>query len=254
MYDDNLLQESENQNDSPNKSATEKDELFEDRNDDSFSSSSLSPVEEEDESTCDRIDSKTLKYQYQSAQNELKRKLEILEAMSKSNKTKIDDLDRALAEEKEKGKYTMEENESLKHELMQLQQKWKESCNENQQLRDKVGSLNEELEKNLIERKSNSVDVEQKVRNRKQNAQFEGEKPPSGLVSVEQVVKLEEELVTLKEKCAQIGDEKLKLQHDLLKLTDQYNLVCNKSNNKMFVYFAILVLMVIYLLVSAMNS
>lgn len=242
---------------SPNETKSENDVPFEDRNNDSSSSSSLSPVEEEDESGADRIDSKTLKYQYQSAQNELKRKMEILEAMSNSNKVKIDELDRALAEEKEKGKCTVEENESLKHELIQLQQKWKESCNENQQLRDKVLLLSQELEKKEGQDSvANSVEKspESELRHRKQNAQFvEGEKP-SGLVCVEQVVKLEEELVALKERCAQIGEEKLKLQHDLLKLTEQYNLVCNKSNNKMFVYFAILVLMVIYLLVSAMNS
>ncbi|XP_019876248.1 sarcolemmal membrane-associated protein [Aethina tumida] len=176
----------------------------------------------------DYVDSHTLKYQFQSAQNELKRKIEVLEALSNVNKIKLTELTNELSEEKEKSMNRLRENESLKEELSQFEQKWKESCNESQQLRDKVESLSAKLEE-----KSDSNER---------------------LVTFQQLVDVEEELVLLKERFAKIGDEKLKLQHELYSLTEQYKVVCNRSYNKHFFYIAPLVIMVLYLLISAMIS
>lgn len=151
-----------------------------------------------------------------------------MEALSNVNKIKLTELTNELSEEKEKSMNRLRENESLKEELSQFEQKWKESCNESQQLRDKVESLSAKLEE-----KSDSNER---------------------LVTFQQLVDVEEELVLLKERFAKIGDEKLKLQHELYSLTEQYKVVCNRSYNKHFFYIAPLVIMVLYLLISAMIS
>ncbi|KAJ8975353.1 hypothetical protein NQ317_000281 [Molorchus minor] len=198
----------------------------------------------------DHVDSKTLKYQFQSAQNELKRKIELLESVASANKLKISELDRALTEEKEIAQQRLEENETLKQEFVLLQQKWKESCNENQQYKDKISHLGNELE--LAQKQ-----LKEALENTKENHVGKSRDKTTisnNVVTYDQLVNVEEELVLLKERFAQTGEEKLKLQRDLLAMTDKYNMVCNRSYNKYFFYVAPLVFMVLYLLVSAMIS
>lgn len=78
-------------------------------------------------------------------------------------------------------------------------------------------------------------------------------KQPSPL-NFEEVAALEEELVLIKERYAVIAEEKTMLNKKLNTLREQYNTVCNNSYNKIFFYVAPLVLMVLYLLISAMAS
>lgn len=179
----------------------------------------------------DQIDSKTLKYQYQSAQNELKKQIEQLEATSTSNKLRIAELEKELTEQKQITAEKTKLTEMLKQELQTLQQKWKDSCNECQRLQDRVESLTEEV-KTL-------------------GSGASGSECP---LSIEEVRALEEELVLVKERYAQLSEEKMNLNKKLNALRDQYNVVCNKSYNTMFFYIAPLVLMVLYLLISSMTS
>lgn len=124
--------------------------------------------------------------------------------------------------------------EMLKQELQTLQQKWKESCNECQRLEDKVSSLTEGLKALEASKRDGSA--------------------PQSPLSMEEVAALEEELILVKEKYAQLSEEKTHLNKQLSVLRDQYNVVCNKSYNTMFFYIAPLVLMVLYLLISSMTS
>lgn len=202
-------------------------------------------VNEKTDDLNDNVDCKTLKYQFQSAQNELKRKIEILESVANSNKLKISELLKTLDEEKEISNKRLEENTKLKEDLIILEQKLKESFNENQQCRDKVEHLGKELEN--VQNKSTIVDdIEKEKRN--------GSQTSNEIVSPDQLLCLEEELVLLKERFAQVSEEKMKLVKDLLTLREQYNVVCNRSHNKYFFYVAPLIAMVLYLLVSAMIS
>ncbi|KAJ8935998.1 hypothetical protein NQ318_009678 [Aromia moschata] len=182
---------------------------------------------EKDDYSSDHVDSKTLKYQFQSAQNELKRKIELLESISNANKFKIAELDKALCEEKELSQSRLEENENLKQELVLLQQKWKESCNENQQYKDKIEYLGSELEVAQEKLKEAIENTKEKHVHSIVENSFEKSTISNSLVTYDQLVNLEEELVLLKERFAQIGDEKLKLQRDLLTMTEKYNMVCN---------------------------
>lgn len=192
---------------------------------------------EKDDFDSDAVDSKTLKYKYQSAQNELKKKIEILESILESNKAKLTELEKALSQERQTNSVQAEENQLMKEELSILQQKWKEGCNESQQLRDRVNALVKELEE--ANKKDQNV-----------NTSIISSSP----VSYEQLVSLEEELVLLKERYSQISDDKLKLQNDLSSLKEQYNRVCNSSYDKMYFYIAPLILMILYLVISAMIS
>jgi chromosome segregation ATPase len=198
---------------------------------------------EKDDFDSDTVDSKTLKYKYQSAQNELKKRIEILESILESNKMKLSELERSLGQEKQANSLQSEENRSLKDELMALQQKWKESCNESRQLRDRVNALVKEVEAK-----------DETIGNTKDQNNVNKSIISSSPVSFEQLVSLEEELVMLKERYAQINDEKSKLQHDLDSLKEQYNKVCNSSYDKMYFYIAPLILMILYLVISAMIS
>jgi pSer/pThr/pTyr-binding forkhead associated (FHA) protein len=54
---------------------------------------------EKDDFDSDTVDSKTLKYKYQSAQNELKKRIEILESIFESNKMKLSELERSLGQD-----------------------------------------------------------------------------------------------------------------------------------------------------------
>lgn len=133
----------------------------------------------------------------------------------------------------------------MKDDLLILEQKLKESLNENQQCRAKIENLGKELD--TVQHKSTIVDgVEREKRDESQTS--------NEIVSHDQLLCLEEELVLLKERFAQVSEEKLKLVKDLLTLREQYNMVCNRSHNKYFFYVAPLIAMVLYLLVSAMIS
>ncbi|XP_044252869.1 sarcolemmal membrane-associated protein [Tribolium madens] len=187
-----------------------------------------------DDFDSDNVDSKTLKYKYQTAQNELKKRIEILETILESNKSKLSELEKQLTDEKQLNSVQSEENESMKEELVVLQQKLKESCNESQQLRDRVNCLVKELEE--ASNKDQIVNTST-ISN-----------------SYEQLVSLEEEMVLLKERYVQSNDDKLKLQQELAKLREQYNKMCNSSYDKMYFYIAPLILMILYLVISAMIS
>lgn len=200
-------------------------------------------INEKADELCDNVDSKTLKYQFQSAQNELKRKIEILESVAHDNKLKVLELLKILDEEKEISQRRLEDNEKLKEELILMEQKLKESSQENQHHKDKIEYLGNELEVVQNKFKSTSVD------SAKEEFQISNE-----VVSHDQLLCLEEELVLLKERFAQVSEEKIKLVKDLITLREQYNLVCNRSHNKYFFYVAPLIAMVLYLLVSAMIS
>lgn len=163
----------------------------------------------------DHIDSKTLKYQYQSVQNELKKQIEQLENKSEVNQQKITELEKELIEQKQIAIEKTTLTEMLKQELQVLQQKLKDNCNEYQRLQDKFGEK---------------------------------------VLSVEEISALEEELVLVKEKYAQLVDEKTNLNQKLNQLQKQYNIACNKSHNVMFFYIAPLVLMILYLLISSITS
>ncbi|XP_015838366.2 sarcolemmal membrane-associated protein [Tribolium castaneum] len=187
-----------------------------------------------DDFDSDNVDSKTLKFKYQTAQNELKKRIEILESILESNKSKMSELEKLLSEEKELNCVQTKENEAMREELVVLQQKWKESCNESQQLRDRVSGLVKELEE---------ASAKDQIVNTSTISS-----------SYEQLVSLEEELVLLKERYAQSNDDKLKLQQELAKVREQYNKVCNSSYDKMYFYIAPLILMILYLVISAMIS
>lgn len=180
----------------------------------------------------------------------MKRKIELLESISNGNKFKITELDTALHEEKIISHQQLIENQNLKQELIILEQKWKESCNENQQYKDKMKHLMNELEIAQEQLKQVTDNVKKQVDKNLLNTSIMS----NNVVTYDQLVNLEEELVLLKERFAQVGDEKLKLQRDLLIMTEKYNMVCNRSYNKYFFYVAPLVFMVLYLLVSAMIS
>lgn len=233
------------------------------------------------------MDSKTLKYQYQSAQreqNELRRKIENLEKNSETNKLKITELNTALCEEKELSAERLSTCESLRHELAVLEQKWKESSTENQKLIERVNELVSDLEKKKeiikseqekrqnnagsnisIEEKESSIenkDEEEAKTTKKDKEAAESRIDEisseqsqnsfslnTSIVSNEQLMNIEGELVLLKEKYAQSCEEKVKLQRDLLKLRVQYDMVCDNMYNKYFWYIGPLVLIVVYLLI-----
>uniref|UniRef100_V5G949 Sarcolemmal membrane-associated protein n=1 Tax=Anoplophora glabripennis TaxID=217634 RepID=V5G949_ANOGL len=75
----------------------------------------------------EHVDSKTLKYQFQSAQNELRKKIELLESISNGNKQKIAELDKALHEEKNFSHQKLIENEDTKTKLILYDNNGKES-------------------------------------------------------------------------------------------------------------------------------
>ncbi|XP_057661099.1 sarcolemmal membrane-associated protein isoform X1 [Diorhabda carinulata] len=208
------------------------------------------PSDESEESTerADTVDSKTLKYQFHAAQNELKRKIETLESIGNTYRNKIVELDKALNEEKIISKDRTEENEVLKQEVVLLRQKWKECSNENQQYRDKMSALNSELE-TALEKLKQAAETKEKIEN--VPAEPNILKP---FVSLEQLAQIEEELVLLKERYAQVSEDKMALRHDLATLKTQYDAICNRFYNKFFWYVAPLVAMVFYLLISAMIS
>ncbi|VEN64352.1 unnamed protein product [Callosobruchus maculatus] len=196
---------------------------------------------EEGEDEDDQVDSKTLKCQFQSMQAELRRRIEALESILETKESYMTELSRCLREEKELSMQRRMEAEQLKQEL---EQQAKESCNESQQYKDKIDLLTKELDSAQTKLKELDENVKEK----------ELDTSKSSTVSYEELISVEEELVLIKERFAQITEEKLKLQRDLVSMTEQYRMVCNSSHNKYFFYVAPLVFMVLYLLISAMIS
>ncbi|KAB0793905.1 hypothetical protein PPYR_13525 [Photinus pyralis] len=176
--------------------------------------------DEEKDADCKegKIDSKTLKYHFQSLENKLKNQLECLQQEAIVNKNKIVMLESTLAQEKEINIDKGEECMLLKQELSIYQQKWKESYNQLQKRQDVNPLVNSDI--------SNDESTYEKIKS------------------------LEEELVTLKEKFASINDERLSLSRSLVTIQSQYRNVCNRSYNMMFCYMAPLVFMVLYLIFS----
>lgn len=219
---------------------------------------------EEEVKTVD-VNSKTLKYQFQTAQNELKRQIENLEQLLNANKLKISDLEDSLSNERHINTLKSNEIKDLKEELVVLTQRWKESCNEAQQLRDKVTTLKGDLEtaqEELSKPKmatEEEVDSKQFIINNDDMVQSDCNRDAVANISTRSISDdhfqaLEEELVILKERFAQVNDEKLMLSKSLSTLNDQYNCLRNRSHNTMFFYIAPVVLTVLYLLISSMFS
>lgn len=183
------------------------------------------------------VDSRTLKYQFQTVQNDLKKQIEHLQCTTQANEIKIVCLEQALENEKELTETKNGENEILKEKLQHFDQKLKEYSNERQQLQDEVAILSQNLKeaKNKLRESSESLN--------KLNG-----------VDIEQFSALEEELVILKESFARISQEKLELNKTLENVRGQYNTLCNRSYNNMFFYIGPLVLMVLYLLISNIFS
>lgn len=143
--------------------------------------------------------------------------------------------------------------EKLKQELEVLDGTWQESREENRLLIKKINELVQELEnrKEEIARQQTNTTDEQSP-----NGECVSESNTTIPLnaSLEQLTSIEEELVLFKEKYAEICDEKVKLQRDLLKLRVQYDSMCDNVYNKYFWYVGPLVLVIIYLLLRELIS
>ncbi|XP_066261927.1 sarcolemmal membrane-associated protein [Euwallacea similis] len=205
----------------------------------------------DDHFSSDHVDSKTLKYQYQSAQREkieLRRKIEILEKNSETNKAKISELSKALHDEKELNGQRLVICDGLKEELLASHKKWEQIGEENRKLIAKKDELLQE-----IERMKNDMKMQQEKRPTKDpkvsDLNFSETAQNSSILSTEQLTNIEEELVLFKEKYAQICEEKVKLSRDLLKLQVQYDMLSDSMYNKYFWYVGPLVIVILYLLI-----
>lgn len=186
------------------------------------------------------VDSRTLKYQFQTAQNELKRQIERLDAINESNQLKLKEMENALYMERQGLLKQEQENEFLRDEITNLRQNLKEANNESQHLQEKLIAF--EKDETDLSKGYNKYGISSGG-----NATLNG-------VNLDQFTALEEELVFLKEKYANLNEDKLLLSKELKSVREQYNTLCNKSYNKMFFYIVPLVLMVLYLLISNMFS
>ncbi|XP_050297685.1 sarcolemmal membrane-associated protein [Anthonomus grandis grandis] len=214
------------------------------------------------------VDSKTLKHQFQSAQREqmeLKRKIQILEKNSEFNKSTILELNKALCDERQLSEERQAACDTLKEELRVLNQRWEDSNGKNLRLIARVNDLVKELDKQkeqlLLAGSNASKETEEEeeetvVENNEivQEEEEEGKieelnSSNMSVVSTEQLLNIEEELVLLKEKYAQSCEEKMRLQRDLVKIKIQYEMVCDSMYNKYFWYVAPLVIIVLYLLI-----
>lgn len=195
----------------------------------------MSPTKDESEKCHDDnneslSDSKTLKYKYQTAQNELRQKIETLESLLVSNDRKVALLEKQLHDERNNSHAINESNQSLKSELESLKKQCKESQDESQVFKEQISEL-------LVRKREGRHSVAN-----------------VNQATYQQLVNVEEELVTLKERYAQINEEKTKLLKEFSKLKDQYNQLCNSSYDKMYWYMAPLILIILYLVISAMIS
>ncbi|XP_044759229.1 sarcolemmal membrane-associated protein isoform X2 [Coccinella septempunctata] len=200
--------------------------------------------EERENKLVDNIDSKTLKYHFQSTQNELKKRIDILEQLCKSHQEKLEEVT-ALYEEKKNllSKFEVD-NKELKDELCICRENLEKCHRENYDLKNEVNIL-------LATKEIGAGDsVVEPVTEKDNVTQSVTEK----LVSYEELVAVEEELVLLKERFSQANAEKVKLLQDIEGLRKDYNSVKNHSHNMTFLYVAPLVLIVLYLLMSNMFS
>nr|XP_022910384.1 sarcolemmal membrane-associated protein [Onthophagus taurus] len=190
--------------------------------------------------------SKTLKYQFQTAQNELKKQIENLEQLLVKNKFKITSLEEELKAEKMICLGKSNEMDELKVTLSVNMEKLKEACNESQQLKDKLNVVCEEL------KSKEEMNLETKLEKKSENNLEKRSNDYSK--TIEHVLCLEEELVKLKEKFADVNEEKLVLNKEIKELRERYKAECDRSQNTVFFYVAPLVLILIYMLVSSLFS
>ncbi|XP_017770427.1 PREDICTED: sarcolemmal membrane-associated protein isoform X2 [Nicrophorus vespilloides] len=188
------------------------------------------------------VDTRTLKYHNQSAQNELKKQIEQMSIVSCADKTKIALLEKSLMTEKETISYLTSKQTSLKEDLAFIEAKYVESASESDSLKKKIEALQAELSK--------AVALTMTTEKATQIDQLAVEKSDN----ISQVQELEEDLVSLKERYAAITEEKIAINKDMLNLHDKYNALRDRSHNVLFCYIAPLVLMVLYLLISSMFS
>lgn len=198
----------------------------------------LQPEEKETKRTCE-IDSKTLKYQFQTVQNEYRKQIEALEQLVVMNKIKITELEHSFDEEKALSAGKSAFLEKLKKELLSTEQKWMEACDEVVRLK-KLVSVSNEVDG---EQPDQPVSLEQS----QSDVSF-------GTVTADALTEMEEELVILKERYAQVNEEKLLLNKEVSELRARYTAACNRAYNNMFWYVAPLVLILVYLLFSLVAS
>ncbi|XP_018326274.1 sarcolemmal membrane-associated protein isoform X2 [Agrilus planipennis] len=181
----------------------------------------------------DNVDSKTLKYQLISVQKQMSKRVEDLEEQVMSHSSRADKL--AL------------ELKKLHEEYKFLQESWEIKRIENGKLLETISNLQEELMVTYNKLKKLDVAAEEKSVSKEKSLS-------ESLISPEVITALEEELVLLKERYADLIDEKMVLCKKITALQTQYRAVCNASYNKMFFYVAPLVFMVLYLLFTAIFS
>lgn len=224
----------------------DQDDLQEDDSDD----------EKENEDYVERkVDSKTLKYQFQSLQNELKNQVEHLQLEVKESRKQVSELELALVEQKEINCHKDEECKLLKQELYSFQQNWKESYAELDKLQIPSESSQNDLDTlcsdSCTASSSSSTTSIQEIISGEYSDQVNTQQDISNMeFHLEKIANLEEELVVLKERFSSINDEKVSLNKSLSTLKDEYKHLCNRSYNTLFFYVAPLVLMVLYLLIS----
>ena len=197
------------------------------------------PEEKETKRTCE-TDSKTLKYQFQTVQNEYRKQIETLEHLVIMNKIKMTELEHSLDEERALSAGKSAFLEKLKKELLSTEQKWMEACDETLQLKEKLESASNEVDG---EQPNRSVVFEQS----QSDVSF-------GNVTADVLTEMEEELVILKERYARVNEEKLLLNKEVSELRARYVAACNRKYNTMFCYVAPVVLILVYLLLSSIVS
>lgn len=195
------------------------------------------------------IDSGTIKHQmYQSAQNEMKKKIETLQNLCTLHQEKVNELEKLLYDEKELTKKVASENNNLKHELDNLKSDLNKSIDRNVDLESEIKKLKE------IENKKGVEELEISLKSGMMGDHECNLNDSNISVSYKELVSVEEELVTLKEKYAQVSNDKSELQKQVELMRQEINQMRNQSHNTTFFYVAPLVLIVLYLLISKMFS
>ncbi|XP_045477813.1 sarcolemmal membrane-associated protein [Harmonia axyridis] len=205
------------------------------------------PIEEKENELVDHIDSKTLKYHFQSTQNELKKKIEVLEQLCKSHQEKNEEVSALYEEEKTLLSKFEADNKELKDELSVCRENLERSRRENYDLKNEVNFL-------LASKEIGAGDSLTEPSVEKEKITLVEQSSSEKVISYEELVAVEEELVLLKERFSQVNSEKVKLLQDIKGLEKEYISVKNHSHNMTFLYVAPLVLIVLYLLMSNMFS
>lgn len=203
--------------------------------------------DDEENELVDHIDSKTLKYHFQSTQNELKKRIELLEQLCKSHQEKSEEMSTLYEEEKKLLSKFEEDNLELKNELCICRENLEKSRKENYDLKNEVNIL-------LATKEIGAGDAVVEPILEKEEVTPELQSMSEKVVSHKELVAVEEELVLLKECLSQVNAEKVKLLQEIDGLRKDYNTVKNYSHNMTFLYVAPLVLIVLYLLMSNMFS